>query len=638
MRELSSLDIGILVNELQFLVGGKIQKIYHEDEEVHINIYVKNKGTSTLVLGNWQFFATSYSLKHASSPTSFCMFLRRRLQNQIIEKIEQLNFERVVSIETSANKLIVELFSTGNVILTDKENKIISAMKLQKWKDRNLIKDAIYTLPPSCINPKRLSEEKAEEIFKNADKSVVAFLARELSFGGLYAEEILENAKISKDKNCSKLSKNEIKRLVEEIKKIMQCKKSPAIIMEKEKMVDFIPFEIKKYAKSDKKKFLTYNEAVDEFFVLSKKTAIEKEVEQQKTKKESLLVRRYTEQKEAFASLEKKIVDFKEMADLIYMHLNEIEKIIRAIEEEGKSIGWEALKERIEQKKMADVKAIDTKEKWITIEFEKPIKINYEFSVPKNASYYYDKSKKMKEKIEGLKKAIYITEQKMKALGEQEDKKVGIEKKGLKEKEWFDAFRHFITTNNFLCVAGKDATTNEILIRKHLDKDDIVLHTDMGGSPFLIIKSSGKFVSLEDVKEAAQFVAVYSKAWGMNVGSLEVFYVNSEQVSKAAPAGEYITKGSFMIYGKKNWLKAELKLAIAFYNNEIIAGPVNAIKSKTSKFIVIQPGRTKSKELAKKIKTALFEKCNDSERAILRKLNIEEIQKFIPAGTGELSK
>jgi len=44
-------------------------------------------------------------------------------------------------------------------------------------------------------------------------------------------------------------------------------------------------------------------------------------------------------------------------------------------------------------------------------------------------------------------------------------------------------------------------------------------------------------------------------------------------VSKKAPSGEYISKGSFMVYGKKNIIKTELKLGIGFKGGAILPGP-----------------------------------------------------------------
>ena len=57
------------------------------------------------------------------------------------------------------------------------------------------------------------------------------------------------------------------------------------------------------------------------------------------------------------------------------------------------------------------------------------------------------------------------------------------------------------------------------------------------------------------IQETAEFVASYSKAWKEIWGYADVFYVNADQVSKSPPAGEYLPKGSFMILGKKKFLK-----------------------------------------------------------------------------------
>jgi len=47
-----------------------------------------------------------------------------------------------------------------------------------------------------------------------------------------------------------------------------------------------------------------------------------------------------------------------------------------------------------------------------------------------------------------------------------------------RKREWFEKFRWFYSSEGFLVVGGRDATTNEILIKKHTDKDDLVFHTD----------------------------------------------------------------------------------------------------------------------------------------------------------------
>jgi hypothetical protein len=55
-------------------------------------------------------------------------------------------------------------------------------------------------------------------------------------------------------------------------------------------------------------------------------------------------------------------------------------------------------------------------------------------------------------------------------------------------------------------------------------------------------------------------------------------------------------------------------------NEEIIGGPVSAIKNKTNKFIIVIPGREKKSAMAKKI------------RAKLKAGDLDDTIKFLPAG------
>ena len=128
---------------------------------------------------------------------------------------------------------------------------------------------------------------------------------------------------------------------------------------------------------------------------------------------------------------------------------------------------------------------------------------------------------------------------------------------------------------------------------------------------------------IRDSEECAQATASYSRAWKLGVSVLDVFYVKPEQVSKKTKAGEYMPKGAFMIYGKTTYLRPELKLAVGVKNEKIIAGPVNAVKKKSDKCVVITQGRRKSSEIAKKIRSKIGG-------------DIDEIIRMLPAGGCEL--
>jgi predicted ribosome quality control (RQC) complex YloA/Tae2 family protein len=83
-------------------------------------------------------------------------------------------------------------------------------------------------------------------------------------------------------------------------------------------------------------------------------------------------------------------------------------------------------------------------------------------------------------------------------------------------------------------IGGRDATSNEIVIKKHTIASDLVFHTDMAGSPFFVLKSSTdntKGLDQQSIKEAADATCSFSRAWKMGLSTQSVFYVNPEQKS-----------------------------------------------------------------------------------------------------------
>ena len=256
-------------------------------------------------------------------------------------------------------------------------------------------------------------------------------------------------------------------------------------------------------------------------------------------------------------------------------------------------------------------------------------------SLEQNAGTYFDAAKKAKKKVAGAEKALHESRKKLTELLQQEDKfwqdeeQKKIQKQLQRKREWYEKFHWFISSEGFLCIGGKDATSNDMIVKKHLDKDDIVFHTEMAGSPFFIIKG-GQKAGEATLNEVAQATAVYSRAWKLGHTQVEVFYVKPEQVSKEAKAGEYLTKGSFMIYGKKTSIFPKLACAIGALNEsgQIIGGPEPAVAKRTKNYVMIIPsaGNEKKSDVAKKIKARL--KCGD----------LDEIMQFLPTGGGEIKK
>jgi len=119
---------------------------------------------------------------------------------------------------------------------------------------------------------------------------------------------------------------------------------------------------------------------------------------------------------------------------------------------------------------------------------------------------------------------------------------------------WFEKFHWFISTDNYLVLSGKDMQQNEMLFRKYLNNGDIYVHADLHGAATTIIKNpSGSEIPPNTLVQAGCMSVCRSVAWNEKVVT-SAWWVYNHQVSKTAPAGEYLTTGSFMIRGKKNFL------------------------------------------------------------------------------------
>ncbi|MFQ5620905.1 MAG: NFACT RNA binding domain-containing protein [Candidatus Nanoarchaeia archaeon] len=256
------------------------------------------------------------------------------------------------------------------------------------------------------------------------------------------------------------------------------------------------------------------------------------------------------------------------------------------------------------------------------------IKISYKKSLEENASDYFNLAKKAKKKLEGAKETLAKWERKREdLLIKAEERKLEVQEKEVKvkrAKRWYHKFRWFKTSDEFLVVGGRDATTNEAIIKKHCEPHDLVFHTDMAGSPFFVLKTEGKEPNKATLQEVGDATCTFSRAFKLNLGSQSVFYVKPEQVTKQALPGEYLQKGSFMIYGKTNYIENHINLAVGITkDNEIMAGPEESISKHCEKFIILVQGNIKASDTAKKIQKTLGG-------------DLDEIIRALPAGNFEI--
>jgi len=675
----SNFDVYAICKELDSLLsGGRISKVYEVDDILILKVHTNSYGKKNLIIkDDSRINITEYDYPIPKYPSQFTSSLRKFLKNRKILSITQYKFDRIIIIELSSFeadswKFIIELFNKGNFILLDEDNIVKIAKSYKKFRDRDILANREYSFPSSRGESfLTLKKEAFINLISNAEGEIVRILANFISFSGIYSEEICYRAKVDKTKKVKNLTKSEIHALYQEFKKlrneILFGKINAHIVYdENQNPVQVFPIDLISYNDFEKKYFDSFNHAVDEFYSrldsLELKQPQDAELKQKLVEQKKILKR----QKDYLEDLKEEKIKYYQYGDLIYSRLNSLERLFGVIKKaRNKGYNYYEINDKLKGAKDKNFDSlelflkIDPATKKILIKInDGEIKLDLRKSVGENANNLYNKGKKIEKKIAGTLKAISETKKQIKKLNEKKVEiidKVEFLIKPPKQK-WYEKYRWFKSSEGFLVIGGKDASSNEAIFRKYLDKNDIVLHTNFPGSPLMIIKNpNNEKVSENTISEAAEFVASYSRAWKENWGVIDVFYVNSDQVSKTPPSGEFLPKGSFMISGKKNFIKnSKTKLALALkyirldeeiddkveeiFYPKIVIGPLSAIKNRYEDFLTISPsksGYSKGK-IAKQIKTYFFNKSKEENKKWVDLLSLDDVINILPSGLSKI--
>ncbi len=660
-QTMSSFDVGAITFELmEQLRGSRIDNIYHIiPSTVILSLHPKN---DLIIEIGKRMHLTKYQIKKPSVPSSFCMFLRKHLKNSIIEDVKQPSFERIIFLILSTKNgtltLAAEFFGKGNIILLGEDGQITGALSYRRMRDRNIIRGEMFKLPPPRgTNP---LETTLQELLKIQQKNLSCdeALSQNINIGNQYIKEILSLAEVNDTKKCVELKEEDLVKILHSLKsltsKLVNGEYSPCIIFDpKGEAVDALPFPLSMYSEYEKKFYGSFNEALDEYF--TKQTTEFQHAQKRNvvTSKIKDYERILAQQKEQRIFLEKTILDGQKIGTLIYAHLTDLQELLKLIRSK-RDLGetWDNIVSEFSEQKKKDVYPASFVESIEPAKGVLKIKINGDFaelnmsiSIQDNAAMYYEKAKRSKKKLNGLLSATNKTKTFVETL-ESELLVVEKEKKEPGEKpkrEWFEKFRWTYSSEGFLIIGGRDAITNEIIFKKYMDPNDLVMHADFVGAPLVLIKAADKVPSQNTINEAAELAASYSRAWRMGLGAINVFWFKPDQISKTSPSGEHLQKGSFVINGKKNYIKhLQLRISIGLKNVDekpvIIGGPSSSVSAQTKTFVEIVPGNVSSEKLAKQIKQSLGEMVPQQMRSLVYNMPPEDFQCFIPAGGGKLLK
>lgn len=656
MKSMSNVDIYTISDELNNLLSGaRVDKSFQPTKDIVIvRFHVAGTGRVDLVMQCGSRIHTSqYPLENPTTPPSFPMLLRKKIKGAHVESVRQHNFDRVVEIKVKKDKyytIIVELFDKGNIILLDEENNIISPLKRKQMSDRDISSKREYKFPEERgINPISATKEEFNELFKE-DSDVVRTLARN-GFGSLYAEEIIKraNESIEIDKNTqnSDLSEEQLNGLFDGFKNLFNNLKNDSIkpqIVKKDSKEDVVALDLVKYDDFEKTYYETFNEACDEFYSKKVNTSIKDIKEAAWNKKVNKFEKRLKLQQETLDNFKTTIEESQHKGEVIYSNYPSIENIINVVNSaRSKDYSFKEIGKILKKAKedgMAEAQIYDSIDKLgvLTLDIdETKIIIDPKLTIPENAEVYYEKAKKAKRKSKGALIAIENTKKQLEDIKTKKD--VAMEniltpkKRVKKDLKWYEKLRWFISSEGVLVVGGRDANTNESVVKKYLEPNDIYLHADIHGASSTAIKLNDNELNDNLLKESGEFAASFSSAWSKGFTSQDVFWVHPDQVSKTPEAGEFLAKGSFVIRGHRNYIRgARVKLAVGIVDYEgkrIMAGPIDALEAHCEKYVVLKPGFTKKEAIAKKI----IGRINEDDL-----LTLDDIIRVLPSGKCDIDE
>ncbi|MFA6461791.1 MAG: NFACT family protein [Candidatus Woesearchaeota archaeon] len=357
-KSLSSLEITAIVQELQFLVRGKISQIYHQDPELVLQLHAVGKGKQLLKILPGKLLCLTTEKNAPDKPSGFCLQLRKYLDGAIIQSFYQKDTERIVVFDLECHKekyfLIIELYSKGNIVLTDKDQVAIAVLESQVWKDRTVKPREKYIFPVSEINYKNITKDKLKEILnKSEKKNLATALAMEIGLGGVYAEEVCALVGVDKNKLPKDAEEKEISAIYKTIKELLgKISETKGYIY----LDEISPFPLQ--GKQPVKITSTYNEAIDTLNPFTKASPYEKKIKSI----EAIL----SQQQETIKSMEEQIELNKRKGELVYENYTQLQKLLEIVKEMRKSKEWKEVE--TELKKIKKISKVDLKNKKIIID------------------------------------------------------------------------------------------------------------------------------------------------------------------------------------------------------------------------------------------------------------------------------
>ena len=655
--ELSSIELRYLVNEIRSRIISSSSGYYVSSinaitrSSLFLRLHHPMQEDIMFVLSTRGIWITRLKFKPVEENNSLESVAQKELERSKLELIEQIGSERIVSLkfrhpDGKVRIVVGEFFGDGNLIICNENMQIIAILNPIHVRHRTLSVGLRYVYPPArgvdVFNITLDQMLSLRDGAKNLD--VLRWIGRNISMPKKFVEEVINRAGIEVDKHAAQLSDDEVSKIYNTIKTIInevstgRKNHEPIVILLDDKPQEALPIITQEAAAASKliknnniKKVASYMDAVDE--VLSN--------EIMDIGRNS----RTVELDRQIAVLEHDFEELNKAKETVLKKAAAIRKLageLMALSYRGSDVIADLL--AANSASLVTEKGIQ----YIEVAGEQ---VKMQSNLAKAGSMLFARAKEMERGNASIEEARGKI---LAQIGKLRSETAAIHRKVIvKEqisREWYERYRWFITTDGLLVIGGRDASSNSALIRKHLTEHDIVFHAEVHGSPFFIIKNAAAFAATQEstinssLNEVAQATISFSRAWKDGLSSADAYWVMAEQVKKGAPTGQFLPKGSFVIEGKRNYIKGvELRLAIGIMqlNNRetLLCGPEEAVKKRSIFYTVLLQGGVDPMNAAKKVKSEFVKIAGENTKIAesIKHVSLDEFVRALPTGQSRLS-
>ncbi|KAH6573787.1 hypothetical protein BSLG_006397 [Batrachochytrium salamandrivorans] len=172
-QRFSALDVSASVAELKTrLVGLRLQNIYDINSKTYLFKFSQNETKELLLVESAiRMHTTQFSRNKSQMPSNFCVKLRKHLRTRRLVDLRQLGADRIIDMQFSKDEyafhIIVELYSSGNIILTDHLYRIMSVLRTVEYESSTVSADMAH-LPDKTAAALKESDAATQDLCRIA--------------------------------------------------------------------------------------------------------------------------------------------------------------------------------------------------------------------------------------------------------------------------------------------------------------------------------------------------------------------------------------------------------------------------------------------------------------------------------------